>query len=163
MTNEFNMKYKKMCKKNDYDPDEDENERKKANKGTALTTSGSPRFKGRCYTCGNFGHKSTNCPNKKNDSENDANKMGKRHNGRCTHCERWGHKHTDCWYCKKQQERQKNSRESGNVTSETKAEKDIALITEIPSGSETALLCREMNEDAWIADSGASSHMTNTL
>ena len=49
------------------------------------------------------------------------------------------------------------------MTSETKAEKDVALITEIPSGSETALLCTEIHEDVWIADSGASSHMTNTL
>ena len=102
MTNELNMKYKKICKKNDYDPDKDEKETKKSNKGTALTTMGYPRFKGRCYTCRNFGHKSTNCPSKKNDSENDANKKGKQYNGRCSHCGRWGHKHTDCWYYKKQ-------------------------------------------------------------
>ena len=47
------------------------------------------------------------------------------------------------------------------MNSETKAEKDIALITELPSGSETALLCTEIREDVWIVDSGASSHMTN--
>ena len=29
MTNKLNMKYKKICKKNDYDPDEGEKERKK--------------------------------------------------------------------------------------------------------------------------------------
>ena len=32
MTNELNMKYKKICKKNDYDPDEYEKERKKERK-----------------------------------------------------------------------------------------------------------------------------------
>ena len=137
--------------------------KKKENKGTTLTTTGCPRFKRRCYTCGNFGHKSANCPNKKNDPENDANEKGRRYNGRRTYCGRWGHKHTDCWYYKKQQERQKNSGESANVTSETKADKDVVLITEIPSGCETALLCTEIHEDVWIADSGASSHMTNTL
>ena len=49
------------------------------------------------------------------------------------------------------------------MTSETKAHKDLALITDIPSGSETALLCTEIREDVWIADSGASCHMTKTL
>ena len=68
MTNELNIKYKKICKKNEYDPDEDEKERKRENKGTVLTTAGYPRFKGRCYTCENLGHKSVNCPSKKNDS-----------------------------------------------------------------------------------------------
>ena len=92
LTNEFNMKYKKICKKNDYDPDEDEKETKKENKGTALTTKGYPRCKGRCYLCGNFGHKSTDCPHKKDDSENHANRKGRRYNGRFTHCGRWGHK-----------------------------------------------------------------------
>ena len=69
----------------------------------------------------------------------------------------------DCWYYKKQQERQKNKRESANVTSETQTEKDIALITENPNGNENILFCTEIHEDVWIADSGASSHMTNTL
>ena len=89
------MKYKKICKKNDYDPDEDEKERKEENKGTALATMSYPRFKGRCYTCGNFGYKSADCSNKKNDSENDTNKKGKRFNGRCMHCGRWGHKYAE--------------------------------------------------------------------
>ena len=78
MTNELNMKYKKICKKNDYDPDEDK--KKKESKETALATTSYPSFKGRCYTCGNFGHKSADCPNKKNNSENDK----KRYNRRCT-------------------------------------------------------------------------------
>ena len=69
----------------------------------------------------------------------------------------------DCWYYKKQQEKQKNNGESANVTSETKAEKDVALITENPNGNENVLLCTEILEDICNADSGASSHMTNTL
>ena len=69
----------------------------------------------------------------------------------------------DCWYYKKQQERQKNNGESANVTSETKAEKDVVLITENPNGNENVLLCTEILEEVWIADLGASSHMTNTL
>ena len=49
------------------------------------------------------------------------------------------------------------------MTSETKTEKDVALITENPDGNENILLCTEILEDVWIADSEASSHMTNTL
>ena len=158
MTNELNVKYKKNCKKNVYDPDEDE--KKKESKGTALGTTSYQRFKGRCYTCGNFGHKSTDCPNKKNDSENGTNKKRKRFNGRCTHCGRWGHKRPDRWYCKKEQERQNSNSKNVNVTSETKTDKDVALITDVTCGSETALLCTEICKDVF---SGASSHMTNTL
>ena len=74
MTNKLNLKYKKICKKNNYDPYKDENEKVKENKGTALSTAGYTRFKGRCFTCSNFGHKSANCPSKKNDSESDPRK-----------------------------------------------------------------------------------------
>ena len=49
------------------------------------------------------------------------------------------------------------------MTSETNAEKDVVLITENPNGNENVLLCTEILEDVWITDSGASSHMINTL
>ena len=90
-------------------------------------------------------------------------KKDKRFNKRCTHCGRWGHKCADCWYFEKEQERQKNNGKSVNVTSETKTNKDVALITDIPGKGETALLCTEIRKDVCIADSGASCHMTNTL
>ena len=160
MTTNLNLKYKKMCKRNNYDSDKDENEKKKENKGIALTTAGYPRFKGRCYTCGNFRHQSAHCWSKKNDLENDSRK--KKLNIKNTHGGRWGHKYMDCWYCKKQQ-KEKNNRESANVTSETNAEKDVALITKNQSGNEKVLLCTEIHEDVCIADSGDSSRMTNTL
>ena len=102
MTNELSMKYKKTYKKNDYDPDENEKEKKKENKGTTLARTSYPRFKARCYTCKNFGQKSTDCPNKNNDSENDTTKIGKTFNRRCTHCGRWDHKQADCRYYKKE-------------------------------------------------------------
>ena len=160
MTNKLILKNKKICKKNNYDSDDDKNKIKNKNKGTALTNADYPRSKGRCYTCGNFGHKNAHFPSKKNDAENDPRK--RKPNVKCTRCGRWGHKYTDCWYYKKQQ-KEKNKGESANVTSETNTEKDIALITENPSGNEKVLLCTEIYEDVWIADSGASSHMTNTL
>ena len=57
----------------------------------------------------------------------------------------------------------KNNGESANITREMKTDKDVALITDNPSGRETALLCTEICKSTRIADSGASSHMTNTL
>ena len=42
-------------------------------------------------------------------------------------------------------------------------DKDVALITDVPSGNEKALLCTEIGKEVWIADSGASSHITITL
>ena len=38
------------------------------------------------------------------------------------------------------------------MTSKTKTDKDVALITNVASGSETALLCTEIHKDVWIAD-----------
>ena len=37
-----------------------------------------PRFRGRFYTCGNFGNKSTDYPNKKYHPENETNKKGEK-------------------------------------------------------------------------------------
>ena len=65
MSNKLNLKYKKICKKNKYDPNRDENEKKKENKGTELTTAGYPRFKGRCFTCRIFRHRSAGGPARK--------------------------------------------------------------------------------------------------
>ena len=132
--------------------------RKKESKSTALATASYPGFKGRCFTFGNFGHKSADCPNKKNESENGTNEIAKRFNGRCMQSERWGRKRPDRWYYKKELERQKNNSKNVNVTSETKIDKDIAHIRFVPSGSEIALLCTEICKDVWIADSIWPTH-----
>ena len=49
------------------------------------------------------------------------------------------------------------------ITSETKIDKEVALIIKVPSENEIALLCTEIRKDVWITDFFASSHMTNTL
>ena len=43
MTNKLSMKYKKICQKNGYDPDEDEKEKKKQNTRTVQATMSYPR------------------------------------------------------------------------------------------------------------------------
>ena len=59
-------------------------------------------WKGTCRSCGKYGHKSTDCPNKKV------------FKGRCNICGKWGHKQQDCqetrrftnngkcWFCDKE-------------------------------------------------------------
>ena len=69
---ELDSKYEKICKKNNYDPENEEekkNKRRSGHHGTALVTNGNGVFKGRCYTCRNWGHKSQQCPfrNNRND------------------------------------------------------------------------------------------------
>ena len=66
---ESDTKYEKICKKNNYDPeneDEKKSRRRNSHQGTALVVNGNGIFKCRCYTCGNLGHKSQQCPFRKN-------------------------------------------------------------------------------------------------
>ena len=157
MTNELKMKYKKICKKNDYAQTKIKS---KKSKGSALATTSYPHLKIDIIHVEILDPRVQIALKRKYDSENDSNKKTKRFNRRCTHCRRCGHKRADCWCYKKEQERYKNDSEKANVSSDTKSEKDIALIKNAPTGSEIALLSTEIRKDAWIADSCASSYMT---
>ena len=57
---ELDAKYEKICKKNDYDPENDKEKKKKKknenNNGMALAAAGNGKFKGRCFVCGNWGY-----------------------------------------------------------------------------------------------------------
>ena len=89
---------------------------KENNKGNVLTITGYPRFKGRCYTCGNFRRNSVNGPDKKNVSENDANEKG-RDIMAVLRIVEYGVTNTrTIGTLKKQQESQKNDIESANMT-----------------------------------------------
>ena len=86
-------------------------------------------FRGRCYLCGNFGHKQTKCPYKNtkgNQKANNHNNYRKQNNqkeatlnsinynlnnyvpprrdrfdGKCDHCRKWDHRKEDRWILKK--------------------------------------------------------------
>ena len=55
MRYELNMKYERICKINNYKPDESDEEKEKTD-DTALTMS-FQKFKARCHNCGNYGNK----------------------------------------------------------------------------------------------------------
>ena len=69
MSIELDAKYKKICKKIDYYP-ENENDKKSKqrnqNNSKALAAAGNGQLKGRCYICRNWGQKSHQCPFRNN-------------------------------------------------------------------------------------------------
>ena len=61
---ELDTKYEKIYKKKDYDPeyeDKKKSKRRNSHHGMALVANRNGVFKGRCYTCRNWGHKSQQC------------------------------------------------------------------------------------------------------
>ena len=52
------------------------------------------KFKGKCHTCGKYGHKQTKY-SKKNKLEEE--KRNKKFSGKCNHCSKVGHKAVNCW------------------------------------------------------------------
>lgn len=54
------------------------------------------QFKGNCRNCGEYGHKSENCPNKKPSNENSGNRTSTKFKGNCNYCHKYGHMEKDC-------------------------------------------------------------------
>lgn len=117
-------------------------------------------FKGRCHSCGKWGHKGSECQEKAKDT-NLGFKQSKGHNGKpkfdgeCNYCKKYGHREVDCF--KKKREQGKPA-ENANASFETKTE-IVLTVCEV---------CSLVDEDdhkiqSWVGDSGASSHMVNSL
>ena len=62
---------------------------------SALAAFSSRNFKGRCYNCGEFGHKKQDCPQLKNNNGKNT------FNGNCFYCGKRGHKKSECRRYKK--------------------------------------------------------------
>jgi len=128
-----------------------ENEQKDSKKALAATG----KYKGTCTFCGKIGHKATDCYTRKNEEKaqedkknNDKSKNAQKgewsdkkvqlyKDNKCFFCKKPGHKLQDC--------REKKT-ETANATQET------ALM---------ATTMKVVSETTWIADSGATCHITN--
>ena len=130
----LSSKYEKLQDKGD-ELDEDAQE---VEEETALAGFGS--FKGRCYVCGKFGHKGSECPDRAN--QNGTKKFA----GKCNYCGKKGHKEAQCWKKKKDEERKNARGSTANVARDDDSE----------DGSEDeamSLICQEIKPDYKIEES----------
>ena len=143
------------------DDDEDEEE-------TALMANGGFKkpFKGRCHSCGKFGHKSVECPNK-NKRDNGGNGGDKgRFNGKCFYCGKWGHMKQDCNKLKADRAARSTN---AMIAEEDEDEDHVYMASDVIDNwwekSDTFLLSDEpegAKKNIWLIDSGASAHISNS-
>ena len=117
LKNELLLKYNRIQENKGMN---EESENEEADKDIALFEY-TKQFKGRCYNCGEFGHKREDCPKLKN-QENNSNTG--RISGTYFYCGKKGHKRSDCRKLKKRLEEIKN--ETLNLHQE-KEDKDVVL------------------------------------
>lgn len=138
-------------------------------KGEESALFANKQFKGKCSNCGMWGHKGSDCRRKEGSnnntstSNNNNNNNGQftkkpRFNGNCRYCNKFGHKEQDCFTKKNN----KSKSESANVSNENKSTKSEVILT----ATEYCLSVsnnNDNNDNIWVGDSGASSHMVNSL
>jgi hypothetical protein len=143
---------------------------------------GYAKFKGRCYGCGKYGHKSGDCKSK--GDKKDYGNSGKPTGTRCNYCKKDGHWKRECpvLAAKKKGNDVVNTAQDSSAQDDdfnvvlTSTEFDnnpYAILGEVKEDGETlddAFLEQDetrsfgkINKDLWFSDSGASSHMTNSL
>ena len=199
---ELGAKYEKICKKNNYNPENKDltkGRKRNNNNGMVVAASGNGVFKGRRYICENSGHKSHQCPYRNNgntlngqttqnmsstnnttntnhNANSNPNPTGNNTNkyvpprrprfqGKCGHCEIWVLRIEECWFLKNNQFRHA---EKVNVCKpappdvpQNGVEEKVVPINKMPTVRNEESGLNEPRTDVWIADSGASSHMTN--
>ena len=168
------MKYEKIKRALGLD-DDDASEKEE----TALLSGGFQKFKGRCYGCDKFGHKSQLCPDKDKDG-NAARKNSVPPRTVCNYCKKEGHWKRECPELAKK----KKSKDSAHSAKEEDDYDVVLASTEFENNPYCVLIDDTedkeeeddrvfletepvtfgmIEKDLWLGDSGASSHMTNSL
>ena len=123
-------------------------------------------FGGICYRCHKTGHKAKDCPDKNKKGGSNEKQKGNK-NLKCNTCGKGGHKAADCWSDESNANRRpkwfKNNRagETGNLAADGGTQVEFLLnaptTIEFPSDQEMLL-----DPNVWIADTGATVHMTSS-
>ena len=205
----FSISYPNKITADDSDSSDSEDEVEEK----ALVNQGG-KFSGKCYKCGEVGHKANDpiCSKYKDRSKNYQDRKSSKFNGTCHRCGKFGHQRKDCW----ENETNKDKRPQGWKTSEkglatkedgpefmlvgldtplckpcngenfvnkSKVRKGITFsqavrgITSVEKnkvdadvtseavliGTKDKLPIDEVNNELWIADSGASMHVTGMV
>jgi len=130
-----------------------ETEQKDSEKALAATE----KYKGTCTFCRKIGHKATDCYLRKNKEQAQADK---KNNDKQKHARKgeWSeekvqlYKDNKCFFCKKPGHKSQDCRERKTET--VNATQETALM---------AMTMKAVSETTWIADSGATCHITNDL
>jgi Zinc knuckle len=108
-------------------------------------------FSGVCFHCGKQGHSANKCPQRPDGDGN--NKYKKKNFKKCLKCGKRGHLAKECWSKNPKKDGQGAPNEVGaTAVSEMMTNLDEYLLSRI--GEEVN------NPDLWIADTGATVHMT---
>ena len=134
----------------------------KLNKGKAGDSEGSGDgevglfaggFRGKCHKCGKIGHKSAECRSKNSGNDNKS-QTGK---DECRYCHEKGHWIKDCPKLKLKNERANAAVEEGEVSLVS------ATVADLKNEVGLLRLTKKDVSEFYIADSGASAHMTGSL
>ncbi len=169
--NRIRSKYNKMKRrfgKSDDASDDEDTEK-------ALSATTKKDYKGRCFHCGKWGHKQADCKEKQSENGRNNNGNTQRSNnnnggsgnnnqnrkpfeGECYYCKKKGHRASECRKrIKDEENKKKEESEKVNSANEKKTPEAALCAQEV---------CSLVTADVpylWIGDSGASSHMINTL
>jgi hypothetical protein len=107
--------------------------------------------KGKCWTCGKYGHKSRNCTEKRQESGTSTSTS--ENTKYCGYCKKHtNHTIEDCYKRKNAEKKKQQQAEKANAATEN----EEAMVT--------IEYCNAVQDEPnyWIGDSGATSHMTNS-
>lgn len=156
---ELNLKFEMMNRRFRGSGNQDSDE-------TALFAGG---FKGKCHSCGKFGHRARDCSLKANNAATKTTSDGAIENSKndkdkdiqCFYCKKKGHRIADCLKLKK--------KEQANIGVDTKTtsddEKSNVCLGMIDTISDECAFSKISSDylNIFIADSGASCHMVGRL